>query len=187
MIVWITGQPGAGKTVIANRSGEALIKGREPKKVAIVDGDSLRELMPNPGYDEAGRRQNIDRAQAIAAYMDTVVDYDVVFVSLVAPYRDQREKFKADNDVLEVYVHTNETRGRENFHVGDYEPPESDFIDLDTGEESEQQSASRVYRAVAGMTEQNRQGGRGRTRGAGMERRVVPGAVRKGRPDAPVR
>ena len=181
MIVWITGQPGAGKTVIANRAGEALTRGGNSQKVAIIDGDGLRELMPNPGYDEAGRRQNIDRAQAIAAYLYTIVGYDTVFVSLVAPYRDQREKFKEDHDVVEVYVHTNETRGREEFHVDEYEPPKKDFIDIDTGDETEQQSASRVYRAVAAASSRTRmadpeQARRGRSR-SGNDSRRIPGSI----------
>lgn len=154
MIVWITGQPGAGKTVLANRSGEALSVGG--RRVAIVDGDALRELMPNPGYGEKGRRQNIDRAQAIAAYLDSVVGYDVVFVSLVAPYRDQREQFKKDQDVFEVYVHTDETRGREDYHVEGYQPPQVDYLDIDTGIESIKQSSRRIHRAVAAASSRSR-------------------------------
>lgn len=151
MIVWLTGQPGAGKTTIADCSRE-IIENMQPQlSVAQVDGDDLRSLLSNPGYGESGRRTNIDRAQAIAAYLDEVAGYDVVLVSLVAPYRDQRDEFKGDHDVIEAYVHTNEMRGREGYHVEGYERPGGVFIDIDTTNESVTQSSGRVYRALAAV------------------------------------
>lgn len=144
MIIWLTGQPGHGKTTIA----DALVA--EGIVDYVVDGDDLRELMPNPGYDEAGRRQNIDRAQAIAAYISTVQKGHVA-VALVAPYRDQREAFKAAHDVLEVYVHTTELRGREHYHSQDYERPLENHIDIDTGECSVEEAVRIVHRALAAV------------------------------------
>jgi cytochrome c oxidase assembly protein Cox11 len=35
-------------------------------------------------------------------------------------------------DLIEVYVHTTDIRGRENFHVENYQPPTEFFIDIDT-------------------------------------------------------
>jgi adenylylsulfate kinase len=55
-----------------------------------------------------------------------------VIVSLVSPYRDQREEFKFNTSVVEIYVHTTEDRGRNQFHVEEYEPPLNNFIDIDT-------------------------------------------------------
>jgi hypothetical protein len=43
-----------------------------------------------------------------------------------------RDQFKSENSVIEIYVHTTETRGRENFHVTDYNPPTENFVDIDT-------------------------------------------------------
>jgi hypothetical protein len=34
--------------------------------------------------------------------------------------------------LVEIYVHTEEKRGREEFHVENYEPPTENFIDIDT-------------------------------------------------------
>jgi hypothetical protein len=61
--------------------------------------------------------------------------FDVI-VSLVAPYKEVRESFKADMDseLIEIYVHTEELRGREANHVSDYEQPTDNFIDIDTTE-----------------------------------------------------
>jgi hypothetical protein len=34
--------------------------------------------------------------------------------------------------VVEIYVHTTDIRGRENFHVEIYEKPTENYIDIDT-------------------------------------------------------
>jgi hypothetical protein len=61
-----------------------------------------------------------------------------VIVSLVSPFRDQREEFKVEmgDDLVEIYVYTNDIRGREKFHVN-YEEPLTFFIDCDTTDSSE--------------------------------------------------
>lgn len=134
-IIWFTGQPGSGKTTLADRLDGCRI-----------DGDDLRRL-DNPGYDTAGRRTNIDRAQAIAAYL-----YDhgqPVVVSLVSPYRDQRESFKTRFPVVEIYLHTTIDRGRGAYHVADYEPPVEDYVDIDTGHTTIAAALRTIHRAVA--------------------------------------
>ena len=128
MIYWFTGQPGHGKTTLAN----ALIahlraEGTEPFH---VDGDDLRALTANADYSRAGREANIRRAQTIAHYLQN--QGRTVVVSLVAPYRDIREELKAHAQVTEVYVHTTEQRGREDKHAKDYEAPLANFITIDT-------------------------------------------------------
>jgi adenylylsulfate kinase-like enzyme len=144
MIVWFTGQPGSGKTTIAERLQ------LEHDDWQLVDGDDLRELLPNPGYDRAGRERNIDRAQAIAAWLD--MSGLTVLVALVAPYRAQREAFKRLHNALEVYLHTDEVRGREHYHVEDYEPPLVDYVDIDTGKVSIDDAVRIVYRAMAALS-----------------------------------
>ena len=136
MIYWFTGQPGHGKTTLA----KALIahlraQGTEPFH---VDGDDLRALTANADYSRAGREANIRRAQTIAHYLQN--QGRTVVVSLVAPYRDIREELKANAEVTEVYVHTNEKRGREDRHATDYEAPLENFIDIDTTGRSEEDS-----------------------------------------------
>jgi adenylylsulfate kinase-like enzyme len=126
MIYWLTGQPGAGKTTLANYLYEHYPLG----SVIHIDGDDLRNMFDNKDYSQLGRRKNIERAQDIALFMNNK-GFNVI-VSLVSPYKDQRDKFKAKTNVIEIYVHTNEDRGRNNYHVTDYEPPTHDFIDIDT-------------------------------------------------------
>jgi adenylylsulfate kinase len=126
MIYWLTGQPGAGKTTLANY----FYKHFPLLSVIHIDGDDLRDMFDNKDYSEFGRRKNIERAQDIALFMSNK-GYNVI-VSLVSPYKDQRDSFKNKTKVVEIYVHTNEDRGRNNYHVVNYEPPTSDFIDIDT-------------------------------------------------------
>ena len=71
-------------------------------------------------------------AQSIARYLHS--KNEVVVVSLIAPYREIREEFKSSTGATEIFVHTSDLRGREKNHVENYEPPQTDFIDLNTGE-----------------------------------------------------
>ena len=81
--------------------------------VFMVDGDDLRALTANADYSRAGREAGIRRAQDIALYLSR--QGQVVIVSVVAPFRELREEFKARANVKEIFVHTTEVRGREHF------------------------------------------------------------------------
>ena len=149
MIYWFTGQPGHGKTTLAKALIEHLkAHGVEPFH---VDGDDLREMTANADYSRAGREANIRRAQTIAHYLHN--QGHTVVVSLVAPYRDLREEFKAIADVTEIYVHTSEARGREAKHASDYEPPTERFIDIDTTEISLDLSFVQLLQALENASE----------------------------------
>ena len=140
MIFWFTGQPGSGKTTL----GRALASKLED--VFHIDGDDLRSLSSNKDYSEQGRINNIRTAQSIAMYLDNK-DKNVV-VSVIAPYRWLRNEFKSRHKILEIFVHTTEIRGRESFFVEDYEPPIEDFIDIDTTNETVEESLERVIRVL---------------------------------------
>lgn len=130
MVFWFTGQPNAGKTTLAKHLKNVLSFKYPSKPIYMVDGDDLRRIINNKDYSEQGRRNNISQAIAIAKYLDDL-KYDVI-VSLVSPYKDLRDELKASTDVIEIFVHTKEIRGREAFHVADYQPPTEDYIDIDT-------------------------------------------------------
>lgn len=127
MIYWLTGQPGAGKTTLAKWM-EAHFVG----KGIIVDGDDIRAIFDNKDYSEAGRRKNIELAQNIAKFLH--YKGNTVIVSLVSPYKDQRDSFKETmgDSIREIYVHTSSIRGREQLHVQDYQVPTENFVDIDT-------------------------------------------------------
>jgi len=138
MIIWLTGQPGSGKTTICKR-----ILWEKPR-VFHIDGDDLRDLFENKDYSETGRRKNIELAQQIAEYLHN--KGKDVLVSLVSPYKDQRDKFKQKmgDNLVEVYIHTSEIRGRENFFVKEYEAPTENYLSIDTTDESVEDSFIKV-------------------------------------------
>jgi adenylylsulfate kinase len=138
MIIWLTGQPGSGKTTICKR-----ILWDKPG-VFHIDGDDLRDLFENKDYSETGRRKNIELAQQIAQYLHKKGS-DVV-VSLVSPYKDQRDKFKEKmgDNLVEVYIHTTDVRGREDFFVKEYEAPTEKYLSIDTTNESVEESTKKV-------------------------------------------
>jgi adenylylsulfate kinase-like enzyme len=145
-IYWFTGQPSAGKTVLAKKLVEFLQteKRNWRKKVFHLDGDDLRDLTKNQDYSKEGRITNIQRAQSIAEYLYKN-DCDVV-VSLVAPYRDVRNEFKEKigKDFEEFYVHTTQKRERDKYHSKDYEPPTTEFFDVDTTKDNPVQSFNKI-------------------------------------------
>jgi adenylylsulfate kinase len=130
-IYWITGQPGAGKTTLGKELSSSLIDIKR-ELCFHIDGDDIRDLFDNKDYSEDGRRKNIQLAQQMSQYLSSQ-SVNIV-VSLVSPYKDQRDKFKKKmgRKITEIYVHTSEIRGRENLFVDDYEPPTENFIDIDT-------------------------------------------------------
>lgn len=138
MIIWLTGQPGSGKTTICKR-----ILWDKPNFFHI-DGDDLRDLFDNKDYSEQGRRKNIELAQQIAEFLHN--KGKDVLVSLVSPYKDQREKFKnkIGENLKEVFIHTTEIRGREDFFVKEYEVPTENFLSVDTTEEFVEESVYKI-------------------------------------------
>ena len=146
MIYWFTGQPGSGKTVLAN-----LLKEKYLPHAYRIDGDEMRELFKNKDYSMKGRIANIDAAQKIAHYLHNQ-GKDVI-VSLVSPYLDQREEFKdiMEWQLQEIFVHYNiaETRrGREEYHVVDFQKPIFDYLDIDTTFETPEESLIKILNYV---------------------------------------
>jgi adenylylsulfate kinase len=105
---------------------------QELDNIFHVDGDDLRAIFDNKDYSETGRRKNIELAQQLAHFLHNKGNN--VVVSLVSPYKDQREEFKnkLGDSLKEFYVHTTEIRGRENFHVENYQQPTENYLNLDT-------------------------------------------------------
>jgi adenylylsulfate kinase len=134
MIYWFTGQPCAAKTVLAN-----MLKQTLPNAFRI-DGDEMRALFANQDYSIKGRVENVSTAQKIAHYLHNQ-GHDVI-VSLVSPYIDQREDFKTTlgDNVREIYIHTSESRERDQFKAQGYVAPLKNFIDIDTTEDSPEES-----------------------------------------------
>lgn len=110
MIVVLFGQPHSGKTTLA----------KQFPSFKNIDGDELRELFANKDYSREGRIKNLNRASDIAHYLHK--HGDNVVLSLVYPYKEARDYLRnLEPETKFVYLYYNEQRGREQFHVKDFE------------------------------------------------------------------
>ena len=143
MIYWFTGQPGAGKSVLAK-----MLHKIKPDAF-MIDGDDMRALFSNKDYSIKGRVENISTAQRIAHYLNNQ-GKDVI-VALVAPYIDQREDFKIlmNDEIIEIYVHTSEARERDHFKAIAYVAPEGNYIDIDTTVDEPEESFNKLLSLIA--------------------------------------
>ena len=153
MIIWLTGQPGSGKTTLANQIISKLKENDSPIKIINLDGDDLRNINKNKDYSKEGRIKNISTAISIMRFLANK-NY-ICVVSIVAPYRFLRDELKTEFPFLEIYLHTSEVRGRENFFAQDYEEPiDSKHLKIDTGKLTIKESTDEilnVYRKMATM------------------------------------
>jgi adenylylsulfate kinase-like enzyme len=144
MIYWFTGQSGAGKTVLATKLKEFLQteKRNWRKDVFQIDGDIVRELTDNQDQSEVGHIENIKDTQLIAEYIHSSGS-DVV-VSMVTPYKELREGFKAQigEKIVEIYVYT--TKKKLVPITSDYETPDENFFEINTTTDNPTQSFSKL-------------------------------------------
>jgi adenylylsulfate kinase len=102
-VLWFTGLSGSGKSTIASRVHEELV--RRGLEVEYIDGDALREVFPQTGFTRAERDEHLRRtgymASRLAAHGVTVV------ASFVSPYRESREFIRRlCANFAEIYVAT---------------------------------------------------------------------------------
>ena len=151
MTIWFTGQTGSGKTTLANNIIEKISKEKNGIKIINLDGDDLRNINKNKDYSKEGRIKNISTAISIMRFLANK-NY-ICVVSIVAPYKFLRDELKEEFSFLEVYLHTNEIRGREDFFAKDYEPPtDPKHISINTGKLTIKESLDEVldvYRKMA--------------------------------------
>lgn len=146
MIIVLFGQPHSGKSTLAAELD-----------FHNIDGDRLRELFSNKDYSREGRIKNLNRASDIAHYINSVEDS--VVLSLVYPYKEARDYLRSlTSDVLWVYLTYSGERGRENFHVKDFEAPnEEDVLSLDTSKLSIQECINSILLRLIFKLETNEQ------------------------------
>lgn len=148
MIYNFIGQPHSGKTTLAKHLRTALQIKNDVRLVYMIDGDKLRDLFQNKDYSEAGRRKNIERAYSIARYLQDLNPFNDIIIAVVSPFLDLREELKEATDVIEIFVHTTNIRGRENFHVADFENPITNYIDIDTTDVDELTSLNELFNKI---------------------------------------
>ena len=159
-VIWLTGLSGAGKTTIANRLADSMVRGEN--SVEILDGDQIRKgLSADLGFSEDDRNEHNRRVIFLAKLL--VRNGIDVIISLVSPYRDSRMIARQEFDSFtEVYVkcsldvcikrdpkglYAKALAGEIPDMTGlgsPYEAPLSPEVEVDTENETEEQSADRI-------------------------------------------
>jgi len=120
-LYWFTGQPGAGKTTLAQLLKQRIQQMNPKEKVVILDGDEIRDLFNNKDYSVEGRLKNVEMVQNCCRFL---VKNDITtIVCMVSPFAIQRREIVKELNGVEIFVECIEIRGREKFHVDYYEQP----------------------------------------------------------------
>lgn len=165
-VVWLTGLSGSGKSTIATAVERELFAAGH--FVVLLDGDNVRTgLCGDLGFSLEDRKENIRRIAETAKLF--VAAGAQVLCSFVSPTRDIRAMAKdivGAEDFLEVFVNTPlevcEARDVKGLYAkarageikgftgidSPYEAPEAPFLDLKTAEQSVEESAVEVIKAI---------------------------------------
>ena len=102
-IIWLTGLSGSGKSTLAKEVEKNLFS--KGYNTYILDGDNLRGgINKDLGFSPEDRKENIRRTAELAALISSAGF--IVFVSLISPYRSDRNKARSIRPEIfkEVYV-----------------------------------------------------------------------------------
>lgn len=155
-IIILFGQPGSGKTTIA----DALVYELN-RNVFItsenVDGDVIRQIFKNNNYTREGRIQNLNRISDISVYLSYL--HVVPVVSAVYPYKEAREYLNGlHKNIIWVYLEYDGERGREEYHVKDFDIPsgsEQNLMKINTSKTEINETVDKIcsfYRSLSDFT-----------------------------------
>lgn len=118
VVVWITGRPSSGKSMLGERLRKRLVHAHKP--VVLLDGDTLRAMMkPAVGYDEQARHDFYETLTNLAALL--AAQGLVVLVSATAHLRSYRDRAREVSPrYVEVYVNVPSERCAERDAKGLY-------------------------------------------------------------------
>ena len=162
-VLWFTGLSGSGKSTIAESVSDLL--NRQHIKLESLDGDRIRDVFPNTGFDKEARIAHIKRVGYLAGMLEKN-DISVV-VSLVSPYAEARDFARGlCSRFIEVYVSTSleiceardvkglyqkARRGEIKQFTGiddPYELPENPEITVDTSTQSVNESVAIIMNYI---------------------------------------
>jgi adenylylsulfate kinase len=149
MIYLFFGQPCSGKTTLATYLTQHKYSA---EKVIHIDGDEYRQIIGNTGYDKESRIQNLKSAFNTALFLDSK-GY-IVILSFVTPYVELRtylfERKPETKFIYLDYQPSKDSRGREKFHVPDFEEPtyeeliNPNFTHINTTKVGKEQSFKKI-------------------------------------------
>jgi len=141
MIVWLTGQTGAGKSAL---SIELFHRLAPQHRVLMLDGDEIRQIWTDLGFSEDDRHENNLRVARLAKMMEFYFDY--IFISVIAPFEKTRKKISLEllPDIKWVYVHG----GKHSDKDHPYEVPVHINVDVFPDMETVEEEADKVIGAL---------------------------------------
>lgn len=131
MIVVFYGQPHSGKTTLAQAYQTRLFI-ETGKHVPIVDGDEIRQIFINKDFSNDGRLKNLQKISDIATFLER--QYGEVIISAVYPLKEARKYLNDLNpsNVAWIFLKYEKPRGRESFHVKEFEVYSEGYDTLNT-------------------------------------------------------
>lgn len=156
MIIVLFGQPASGKTTLAKSIQRELFIS-EMSSYPIIDGDEIRDIFKNKDYSREGRIRNLNRISDISTFL--AHKYNLVIVSAVYPYNEARQYLESVYaNVIWVYLHYTEDRGREQYFVKDFELPlsgKNNLLPINTTKDDIEFATQKIcsfYRKVSNFT-----------------------------------
>ena len=166
LLLWFTGLSGSGKSTIANVVEQELFK--QGISTYTLDGDNIRKGINNDlTFSPSDRTENIRR---IAEVSNLMIDAGiVVLAAFVSPYKKDRDNIKSivkDVNFVEIFINTSveecERRDVKGLYkkarAGEiknmtgisapYEAPENPDIEVDTEQESIEDSVKRIIEFI---------------------------------------
>lgn len=102
-VLWFTGLSGSGKTTIAKKLVAKLQSEGQP--AMLLDGDEIRDIFKNNGFDKESRMRHINDVAKMAVYLQK--QGIIPIVSLISPYEESRDNArKLTNQFTEIYINT---------------------------------------------------------------------------------
>ena len=145
MIVVLFGQPNSGKSTLAMGLEKMFMHTHN------IDGDEFRAIFQNKDYSRAGRLKNLSKAVDVGHYLYATGMCDNLVFSMNFPYFETREYLRElMPEAKFFYLHYETARGREKFHVPDFEiPTPEEATYLNTQELTIDQCLQKIIKTVA--------------------------------------
>lgn len=102
-VLWLTGLPASGKSTL----GQEVYKVLESQGLPVehLDGDQVRKLFPQTGFDRASRHEHILRIGFLASKLEK--HGVIVVASFISPYQESRDAVrKMCRNFHEIYLNT---------------------------------------------------------------------------------
>jgi len=145
MIIVLFGQPNSGKSTLAMGIEKRF------QNTHNIDGDEFRMIFKNTDYTREGRIKNLNKAVDVGHYLYSQGFYDNIVFSMNFPYLETREYLRCMMpDAVFFYLHYQTPRGRENYHVADFDiPSKEEATYLDTEQLTIDQCLHKIVTTIA--------------------------------------